>query len=651
MYALFLLLALAGEDAPPKAAETIVVTATRSERGVSTLPVSTTVISETDLKAAPAVFVDDVLRNIPGVHMLLAGSAATFTSSQRVSMRGLGGTRALILLDGLPIHDPYQGTIQWQKVPLDTLRQVEVVRGGNSSLFGNYALGGTINLLTRPIDESHVRVDASYGSDDTDRQTVTADHLLTPRLGARVSMHRFDTAGFVRVPNPGVVDVDGWHDSMVANARADHQHSDRGRTTLKANLARIDVSQGTPLSSSNRDIFDLSAGTQQGIADGLLNATVSYQRQTEQLTSTSIAAQRDSEFLSQISSVPARSVGATVEWAARRYSIGVDVQQLDADESRTSFNRSGAITSVASVTGSQRFAGVFAQASFQPLAALEILGSARVDYFKNFNGVEGTTVYPESASTQFDPRFSFRYAIGAHGAVRGSAYRAFKAPTLRELYRSAPTGGSILLGNPHLKPETLTGAEIGVEWATARTSVQANLYRSEIEGLLARAQVPGQPANVFQNFNLGTSRSQGLELMADARLGSRWSFNLGYTYADATIIDDPNPALVGKLLPEVVPHIGTAGIRYRGTAGTTADLRARVLSRSFGEAGNLVAAPAHRIVDLSIAQPVRSWLDVYAMVENALDEEYFYVLTATSLRTGQPRTITGGVRMQLRTRR
>lgn len=82
-----------------------------------------TVVTEEELKATPSVFVDDMLRTVPGVHMPFSGSASSLTSGQRVSMRGLGGTRALVLVDGLPIHDPYQGTIQWQKVSLDELRQ------------------------------------------------------------------------------------------------------------------------------------------------------------------------------------------------------------------------------------------------------------------------------------------------------------------------------------------------------------------------------------------------------------------------------------------------------------------------------------------------------------------------------------------------
>jgi len=652
----------ASEHAKPKLDETIVVTATRSERAVSEVPVSTTVIGEKELKAAPAVFIDDVLRTIPGVHMPLQGSAGSFTSGQRISMHGLGGVRALVLLDGLPIHDPYYGTVQWQKVPLDTLGQVEVVRGGGSSLFGNFALGGTINLLTRPVTESVVRADVSTGSASTQRGSVSLDHVVNERLGFRVSHDRYDSDGFYRVPNPGAADTLGWNDLATTSARVEYRPSDRTSTFVKTNFSRINVSQGTASSYSKRDIFDLSAGMHRAVgAGGLLSTTVFYQDQEETLaSSTIVGANRESEFRSQLSTIPADAIGASVEWsggltrAIPFVSVGVDVQRIEAEEDRLNFNRSGVMTQQGHVTGSQQFAGVFGQASWRPSTRFEILASARLDYFKNFDGSDVTvngaaSYYPSASSTQLDPRVSFRYAIGERSAIRGAAYRAFKAPTLRDLYRNNQTGTSILLGNPYLEPETLVGAELGVEWALSRAHVEVNVYRSDIDGLQSRAQVPGQPSNVFRNLNLGKSKSQGIELMADARLSTAWSVNAGYTYADSTVIEDPSPALVGKWLPEVPRHIGSLSIRYRSAGGTTADLRGRVVGRSYGEAANLLPSQAHRIVDLSLAQPLRDWIDAYAILENLLNEEYYLVLTPTSLRSGQPRTVSAGLRLRVPT--
>lgn len=649
------------EDEPPKVDETIVVTATRSERAVSELPVSTTVLREKEIEAAPAASVDDLLRTIPGVHMSIISSTGSTPSNQRISMHGLGGTRALVLLDGIPLHDPYNGTVQWQKVPLNSLRQIEVVRGGNASLFGNFALGGTINLLTRRVETSGVALDAAYGTNATVRTGISVDQLLTPRLAVRLTHNGTESEGFYRVPDPGPVDVRARTENATTTARIDWDPSERTRFFTRASAGKIDVSQGTAISFANRDIFEMSAGMQTGIgASSLLTTNAFYQRQTERNAQSTILGARESEFRSQDGTIPARVAGASVEWSTQRrgaipfVSVGMDLQQIEASEDRLSFARSGALTARTQVEGRQRFAGVFAQSSWQPSDRFEVLASARFDYFRNDNGVEAiaggaTTIYPASTSKQFDPKLSLRYAIGARSAVRASAYRAFTAPTLRDLYRTNQTGTSLILGNPYLEPEKLVGAEVGYEWANDRAHLELNVYRNEIDGLHSRAQVPGRPPNVFRNMNLGTSRSQGLELMFDTRLGRGFSVNASYTYADSRVIEDPNPSLVGNWTPEVPPHIGSCGIRYRGNDGMSVDLRGRVVSRSYGDAENRALAPAHRVVDVSLSRPIRSWIDAYAVLENIFDEQYYLALTPTALRSAPPRTISGGVRMRIAT--
>jgi outer membrane receptor protein involved in Fe transport len=659
--ALVLAALLVSTEQKPAVQETIVVTATRSERAVNELPMSATVVREEEIRSAPARSVDDLVRTIPGVHMPLISGSGSTASNQRLSMHGLGGTRALVLLDGIPLHDPYSGTVQWQKVPIESLRQIEVVRGGNASLFGNFALGGTINLITRPVEGSLVTLDGSYGSHSTGRARINIDHALTETLGVRVSHDRNDSNGYHRVPDAGPIDVNAWIESAITTARADYRPSDGVSVYFNASTSQIDMSQGTPVGVSKRDIVATSAGMHHHAgASGLVSVNAYYQRQKENLVNSSVNGPRTSEVLSQDAMIPSTGYGASLEWSTQRrgaipfVSVGVDLQQLEASEDRLSFDRNGAITQRNRVGGRQRFAGIFAQASWQPDDRLEVLGSVRLDTFRNENGsdviVGGVSpgdaiTFPGTSSNQVDPRVSVRYAIGARSAVRGSVYRAFNAPVLRDLYRKTQTGSSIVFGNPYLQPETLLGSEIGWEHATDRTHIEINLYRSVIDGLQARATVPGGAANFYQQMNLGKARSQGVEVMADLRLSRRWSVNAGYTYADAKIVDDPSPALIGNLMPEVAPHIGSLSVRFRGDRGTRADVRGRVLSRSYGEAANLAVAPAHRVVDLSMSQQLRSWLDAYAIVENAFDEHYYLALTPTAFRAALPRTITAGFRV------
>jgi outer membrane receptor protein involved in Fe transport len=642
---------------PPKVEEAIVVTATRSERAVSELPVSTTVVKEAEIRSAPARSVDDLLRTIPGVHMAIVSGSGSTPNNQRISMHGLGGSRALVLLDGVPLHDPYSGIVQWQRVPLDSLRQIEVVRGGNTSLFGNFALGGTINLITRPVEENGVTADVSYGTNSTEREMLTVDHMVTENLALRVSHNRNTSDGYLRVPNPGPIDTRGWIDSWITAGRADLKISDTAAAFAKASIAQIDISQGTPGTYTARDVFETSAGMHRATgANGFLNGTVFYQRQKERLVNSTIIGQRQSEFVSQDAIIPSTTEGGSLEWSLQRrgvlpfLSVGVDVRRTEAEESRVTFNRSGAITQRNLVTGRQTSIGVFAQTSWRPSDRIEVLTSARLDIFRNEDGSDAViggaaTVYPSSSSTQLDPRVSVRYAINAQSAVRASAYRAFGAPPLRDMYRNNQTGNSIVLGNPYLKPETLVGGELGYEWAGEHGRAEINVYRSTIDGLVSRAHLAGQPANVFQSVNLGTARAQGLELMGELRVSRRWSMNAGYTFADSTIIDDPDPTIVGNLVPEVARHVGSLGVRFRGERGTTVDARGRVLGRTYGEAANQAVSPAHRIVDLSVSQTVRSWIDVYATLENAFDQGYYFALTPTAFRSGLPRTLTLGIRV------
>lgn len=647
-------------DAAPAIQDSVLVTATRTERSLSKLPVSATVVREEEIRKAPVRSVDDLIRSVPGVTPSVISSSGSTPTNQRFSMHGLGGIRALVLLDGVPLHEPYSGNVQWQNVPLDTLRQIEVVRGGNASLFGNFALGGTVNLVTRSIDRNEVALDLSRGSNATGRAALRADFVINSVLSLRLNHHQSDSNGFLRVPDPGPVDIEAWTDNTITSAQADLHLSDRTSGFLKASASKIDVSQGTPLTYSKRDLASFSTGLHHAIgSSALISANAYYQRESERLVNSSIVGQRVSELLTQDALIPSSGKGASAEWTMQLpgkitfVSIGVDLQQVEATENRVAFGRTGAVTQREQVGGRQNFTGIFAQASWQPIDRIEVLASARLDSFRNEGGRDviagGTaTNYEATSSNQLDPRISMRYALGSRSAIRGSVYRAFNAPTLRDLYRNNQSGNSIILGNPDLQPETLEGGEIGGEWSNGNVRVEMNLYRSTIDGLQSRVIVSG---NTFRFLNLGTARSQGVELMGDFRMTRHWSLNAGYTFADSTVVSDPDPKLIGNLLPEVSRNSGSLALRYRGAHGTTMDVRGLVMSRSYGDASNLAKSPGHQIVDVSVSQTLRSWLDAYAILENAFDEKYYLALAATSFRRGLPRTFTAGIRVNFPTGR
>ena len=644
----------------PAASATIVVTATRGEREVSELPISTTVVGEQHLQTAAAGPVDDVLRTVAGVQMPAGTSTGLFTGQSVVAMRGLGDASALVMLDGIPLHDPFDGTIYWGRVPLDNLRQAEVVRGASASLFGNYAAGGVINLITRPVDSSLVGADGSLGSFDTSRGALTIDQRVTGTLGLRLSHMQRDSAGYVRSIDPGAVDIKGWNDNRVTGLTAGWDPTSRTVASFKTNWSDINVSNGTAGSWSYRDLFDASAGVHHSFSGNtLVSGTFFHQRSKERLQISNVPIDRSAETPTSLALISGDATGGSLEWLLSRsglvpeISVGIDVQEVAADEERSTFNRSGAVVRRNLVHGRQVFGGVFGQASWRPHERVEVLTSVRVDHYRNRDGFDAilggvTTEYAEKNATEVNPRVSVRYGMSERLALRASAYRAFKAPTIRRLYRLAQFGGGTLLNNPDLEPEILTGGEVGAEWAFSRARLEVNLFQGEIAGALVRGPVPGQPPTVTQYTNLGRTRSRGVETMASATLSPGWSVEVSYTWLDSRIVDEPRAELEGNYLNDMNPHNGSISVRYATGGGTSVQLRARVLSSSYADIENTQVQPAHRVVDLFLLHPLRPWMDGYLRVENGLDEEYFYV-SGSVQRPAQPRAVTAGVRVRVPT--
>ncbi|WP_010163714.1 TonB-dependent receptor plug domain-containing protein [Sphingomonas sp. PAMC 26617] len=94
------------------AASDIVVTATRSARALADVPASVSVITAAQIENTPARTIDDVLRRVPSVDLPIAGTNEQHPTNTIVSMRGLSGIRSLVLLDGVPINDPFFGYVQ-----------------------------------------------------------------------------------------------------------------------------------------------------------------------------------------------------------------------------------------------------------------------------------------------------------------------------------------------------------------------------------------------------------------------------------------------------------------------------------------------------------------------------------------------------------
>ena len=182
--------------------ETVTVTPTRTEQRLGDIPASVSVLSSQEIKASPAITADDVLRQVPSFSLFRRSSSiGTHPTAQGVSLRGVGGSgagRTLVLLDGVPFNDSFGGWVYWTRVPLASVDRFEITEDTVSSLYGNYAMGGVINIVTSRPTRRTVEFRSQFGDLKTQKfDFFGSDQWKT--LGVAVDASFLRTDGFSNV--------------------------------------------------------------------------------------------------------------------------------------------------------------------------------------------------------------------------------------------------------------------------------------------------------------------------------------------------------------------------------------------------------------------------------------------------------------------
>lgn len=657
--------ARAAEQAEGTRLPVTVVSASRGNaRNVEDLPLSVTVIDRAQIERSPGRTVDELLREVVGVQLPAQNSTNGFPVNPSVAMRGVGlgdnGTRTLVLLDGVPMNGAYFGNVFWNRVPKQNIERIEIVRGASSSLFGAYAMGGVINIITRELpDTLRAEVDAGAGSDDTLSGNVYLAGAPNDRLRLALNANVLETDGFFLLApeDRGAIDRPFATDIFSAQVNLEYAASPTTRYYARANYHSQDQRRNTFLSQTNTLTKDVSAGVESAIGEGgTLQANVFYldeQFDTDN-TSLRVFGSRDAEFVSNRHDTPAKDKGGSLVWSQRAdgwlssWSVGVDARRVSGDDDQDIFLSSGALAVNQVASGKQRSLGVFGETSIRPVRNLELLASLRYDDFKTSDGAivsNGTaTAFDSNAFDRFDPRLAAAYRINDAVKLRGAWYRGFRAPTLSELFRRFGTTTFVGLPNPELDPERLSGGELGLDLNFGALSSQINVFRNNVEDFVGGVVVAFRPFTT-RNENIGEIRSRGVEWINTYRFDERFRVDFGYTYTDAEIIrhiDDPE--LIGNRVEGAPKHFASLALGYDNAQGLSFSVRGRHLGAQFQDSSNETRIGAHTVVDLFASYPLATHLSAYVTVENLLDNGY----TANALgglpQRGAPFQFIGGLR-------
>lgn len=203
--------------------EDIVVTATRTEKTVESAPGSVKVVTKEDMEKKNVRTVDSALSTVPGVFNRRQSQMDTLAA---VALRGIPDQkRTLVMRDGVPLNNAYTGDVQFGGMSLDDLERVEVVQGPFSSLYGGYAMGGVVNIISRLPEKREFTVKGGYGTswhrgeslDDLEKYYLSYGDKLTDKLRLLVSYGYTATNGYpkelnVQLSKP-TAGITGWSDT------------------------------------------------------------------------------------------------------------------------------------------------------------------------------------------------------------------------------------------------------------------------------------------------------------------------------------------------------------------------------------------------------------------------------------------------------
>jgi outer membrane receptor protein involved in Fe transport len=634
------------------------------------LPISQYDLSAQTIEESGSLTLDDVLRNVPGFSTFRrSNSLFANPTSQGVSLRGVGASatsRSIVLLDGIPLNDPFGGWVYWARVPRAAVASIEVSNGGASDLYGNGALGGVVNLRTRAAESAFGSLEMSYGNLNTPDVSFAAG-VPFGKWSVNAAGQAYQTDGYIEVPRNqrGTVDTNVSSGVLTGMLELSRSVGERGRFFVRGSGFGESGDNGTSLQKNDTTIPELDLGMDWSSAGaGNFSARLYGSRELYHQTFSSIATNRDSESLTDVQRSPSQQIGFVGAWSRlfaerHRVAAGFEAQEVRGHSQDANY-RLGVETALVDAGGRQHNFGFFAQDAFLFARTWLLTFGGRVDTWNNNtgyqnksplpSGVPSDRIFPNRTETAFSPRVSLLKNFPNGAALNVSVYRGFRAPTLNELYRNFRVGNVLTLANPALTGEHLTGGEAGISqllWAN-RLTLRGNFFWSDIADPVANVTLSSTPALITrEKENLGVTQARGFELSGQFRATEKMQFTLAYLFVNSTVLHfAANPSLIGNVLPQVPQNQFSFQASYTARNWNWG-IQGRFLGNEFDDDQNLLPLGRAFSLDAQVSRNLSRHASLFFAAENLTGDRYKLEATPVYL-VGPPVLVRGGLRFTWR---
>ncbi|MFA5703807.1 MAG: TonB-dependent receptor [Advenella sp.] len=584
--------------------DSIVVTASASERLLADAPASVTVLDGNELRRRPIYDLTDAIEGSPGVALSSVG-----INGKGISIRGMKTDHTLVLYDGMRINQSgpliYGSDFEHGWMPAEAIERIEIVRGPMSSLYGSEALGGVVNVISRRATDEWVNAfsvdgvfsDNSRGGDRHRLGAYVSGPLIQNVLGLTVSgQYQHQQALYAPESNPPTAFHEtsiGYRKDMLGSVGLTWTPDDRQRIDATVSVGKEDRWRNSTTYLSKDDIRRqrLSLSHTGDWAWGkseikLYRSNLKRVNDRSDGGSTGPHQFTDKVLNGMVSFEPLSGHTVTLGGELRKETLEDPTVNADGRENAT-------------------HKALFLQDEMKFGDNWELLLGSRFDHHPNYGW-------------QTSPRAYLLYHASDELVFKGGVGKGFRAPTLKQLspgYRGTWGRNSQIFGNPDLKPETSVSYEAGFDYTGDSWQANAMLFLNQVEDLIDSNCTAGCAGRTktYEYVNINKARIRGLELGFGVELPWQLQLNANYTYLDA--ID----RTTDTRLTDRSRHAANATLNWQPAQNWNASLKWQYVGsqRTTSASGY---QPAYSILSLYGSYDISQNMTLRAGIENLTDK-------------------------------
>lgn len=621
--------------------EEIVITATKTKRALKDVPARVAVINSKTIELSPAMQIDDILRFVPGVNV--NRSSGIYAQRPMVTLRGLSGdeqSRTLVLLNGIPINTSDEGGVNWNRINTNDIERIEVFKGPGSSLYGNNALGGVINLISRKPDKPQELFAAlSYGTFNTVRQDLNIRIKTEKGYYGSISQYFVKSDGYNNVPkaNRTPYDKARFLEEIGVSARAGNDINPWFNWELQYDIFRDKRGEGyqihTPEGCYRNFNTNLFRGTiKGGNKKTQYDVSLYYQLEhyydiNEKLQGGNYTRYDVNAFRSDKGAIASAShqlfknntLTAGAEWKEGGIDGGDYYQTAPYD----TIQNAGKISTIS---------GYFQDEYALFNNKISLVAGLRFDHvafsdgeFYSTDPWNTTPALNDNTWNELSPRLGARFNFIEQVSAYLSYSHGFRASILDDLTRSGWMWVGPKYANPNLGPESLNNFEIGADlFPIEKLKISATVWYSLGKDFLYYVSTGDSlfGRSIYIRENVTNLTSRGAELSLEYQLNPNLNFMASYTYTKSVIgAFDQRPDLVNKQLKYAPVNSASASVFWQNKIVNTS-ISALYKDKQFTDDLNSISIDPYFTLDLQLSRPINEHFIISLDVQDLLNNQH-----------------------------